>query len=789
MKSIAIGIIALLLTGPLASADSIPDVGTTKAFPAVEQVGVPIQFALWQWSDNPAERKELMPLKSGARIAWQTLPKTGIHFKFRVPTRHDTVKCLMRSSDGVDQVAWGPEKVNAAGAAQHLYRAYPEQMFVPPQTGRYLLAVEAWNAGKSVARCNLVFDIVDNSKPPRNTRYLQNKKDRYGNPITTSQPIELGGLNETPVLKDNDYPFEPQRAFNIVNFERFPPFALPPRFLAVWESRRFVEEALFGGPLNRGFTSMATVISAQDNLPIRQRTWFHTPDQQVAFINPWYAQEPEKYADLKAYADYRSAFVSAANSYKLGWACYASWGAGGYGPYDAGLYGWDEEQMWPTIGIQMLRDHPELLPEDVRHLRDKDPKVEKPETQAKVSEAYSRAWADFIGNFYRGARACAASRGRAFRVWQYGSKAPGEYLFLNRDDSLINAGTGKYRAEEIDTLWPWFQKDGKVDFTASLYAQQVDYFNKDFYYHTLFPQTSSMYEKDANGKVVLDAAGRRKIRQDVFEENVYAAPTKIGYEDCEMGPVFLKAFVAKGENALYWLNGGKTYTHHGTLLAGKQLVPTLRPGNQETWGECAKFGSRPVNPYLAEAATIYTYMIGLEGLYLWDSRGFTGPVGYGEKGETKTTDTLGDIEFMMKGMHRVSQFNPLFIEQYDYIRPVRAYDTHDRDHPLIRGLVNGRYLLLAMTNPYLDPSETQQVEIWYDTPYQNRKKAIWSGVVTLRSRKNHIFQCKLPALSANRHYDPARLYFRYTCLDGAYRRAHTVTGNYDAPYSFSDTTQ
>ena len=34
------------------------------------------------------------------------------------------------------------------------------------------------------------------------------------------------------MLKDNDYPFEPQHAYNVINFERFPPFMLPPRFIA-----------------------------------------------------------------------------------------------------------------------------------------------------------------------------------------------------------------------------------------------------------------------------------------------------------------------------------------------------------------------------------------------------------------------------------------------------------------------------------------------------------------------------------------------------------------------------
>ena len=251
---------------------------------------------------------------------------------------------------------------------------------------------------------------------------------------------------------------------------------------------------------------MATVKSEQDNLPINQRAWFHTPDLQVMYIEKWYKEDPVKYADLKAYADYRSAWVSPENAYKLGRACYESWGAGGYGPYDAGIYGWDEEQMWPTIGPKLLREHPELVPEELRKLKDNDPNVEHPDTLAIVQDAYAKAWGEFIANGYRGARDAAAARGRVFKIWHYGSKAPGEPLFVSRDDAKLDPATGKPVAEELGALWPWFKKDGKLDLNATAYSRQIDYFHKDFYYHILFPHTASMYEKGCQWQV---CAGRQ----------------------------------------------------------------------------------------------------------------------------------------------------------------------------------------------------------------------------------------------------------------------------------------
>ena len=779
MKQLIPIVLAFALLISAANADGLPGVGTTKAFPPAMQSGARVNASMWQWSDNAAERREVLKLQNGLKIPFQSLPKSGMHFKFVIPVAHDAVRCTLRSTDSFDQAAWGPEKVERAGSATHLYRAYPEQFFYPPQVGKYYLSVEATDNGKSVAKSVILFEIVDARAVPRDTHYLDGKKDNKGNAITTSKPVILPALNETPILRDNDYAFEPQHAYNVINFERFPPFSLPKRFIGIWNSRRFSDEDKFGGPLNRGFTSLAVIKPEQDNLPINQRAWFHTPDHQVNFINQWFKEDPQKYADLKSYADYRSAFVSPENAYKLGWATYDSWGAGNYAPYDAGLYGWDEEQMWPTIATKMLKEHPELLPERLRKLREGDPNVEKPETIAILSDEYSKAWADFIGNTYRGARDAAAARGRVLKVWHYGSKPPGNYIYLGRDDANINPATGKPTAEEGGALSSWFKSGDKIDFAASEYARQIDYFHQDFYYHVLFPQHLSMYEKGADGKYVLDEKGRRKIRRDVFEETNYTDPVKIGYEDCEAAPVFLKAFLAKGENALFWLNGGKNYKQRGTAVTNKQLIPALRPGNQETWGDTAQFGSRPVSPYMAEAASIYTYMMGLEGLYLWDSRLYSGPAGFGADGDTKQAETLGDMEFIIKGMHRVSQLNSLFEGDYYFVRPIRHYDTWNRDHPLIRGILNGRYLALAMTNPYLDIGESQNVELCYGAPFEGTKKPVWAGKVALQPRKTHLFQCKLPALPVGQKYDPDKLYFRYTCADGNFRQTFTLTGHYN----------
>lgn len=794
MKQI-MAIVVTVLTGWCSSALSggVPGVGSTNTFPDAEQSGAPVEVQLWQWGEGD-QRKIVTLVTNGAAIPYQLFKTNVMSVRFRVPVNHDTISAYLWSSDQTPQMGWGPDLVvpYEGDITARVYRICPEIYANFPAAGRYCIAVEASEHGESVASLTAHFSIVDGRPIPVNTTVLKGRKDCYGNPIVGSRQVVLGKLNETARMKDNDYPFEPQRAYHTINFERFPPFEMPERFFQVWCSRRFSEEPQMGGPLNRGFNAVANVDPAIDNLPVDRRCWWHTPDLQVMLINQWYATNPVANADLKLYAEHRTAFVSPSNAYKLGWECFGSWGAAGWGPYVAGVYGWDEEQMWPTIGAKMVKDYPQSVPAHLTKYLETDPELKNGDNLYRIEREYEKWWGDFVGYTYRGARDRAAQTGHKIKIWHYGSKSPGNQLFTWGGHE--NGPDGKPKYENMDeNLFPWFKKNGKIDFGATEYARQIDYFHKDFYYHTVFPQKSTMYEKDAKGAYVPDENGRRKIRKDVFEEQLYAYPVKIGHEDCEVSPMFLKRFIAMGEDALYWLNGGRYSKTNGATITAKQLIPALRPGNQETWGESGKLGQRPVSPFMAEAAVIFTYMNGLEGIFLWDAANNTGPIGGEPDGKTEPEEKVrpyiekGDMEYIIKGLHRVSQFKKLFEGRYAYVRPTRVFDTWNRDNAtLIRGIMNGRYMVLAMCNPYLDPGETQDVEIWYGTSFANRKRAAWHDTVTIEARKNHLFQCKLPTPPGGGTYDPDKLYFRWTLKDGTYSKEFTVTGNYHANYPYGE---
>jgi hypothetical protein len=754
-------------------------VGGAKPLPKAMQSGAAIGYELWQWGKDSGQAK-LMDLKDGAKIAVETLPHS-VQFQFRANAEFDAITCSWFSTDSSVESTWAQKNLTPEKSGNgNLYRSSNLGFF--PQIGKYALTVKAEKAGKVVAQGCINLELVSNRPVPANTAYLAGKKDWKGNAITTSKPVVLGGLNETAVLKDNDYAFEPQKAVSVINWERFPPFHLNARFPLVWSSRRFADEDKFGGPLSRGFTTLANIDNAQDNLRISERSWFHYPGQLLGMIDSLLKKDPVKYHDLKAWKDRRSAFISPENATLLGKMCYEGWGVAGWGPYDPGIYGWDEEEMFAPIAKNMMKEHPEELPERLMKYREKVQAGDAGATQALERE-YDVAMAEFVGDTYKGARESAALRGRALKIWHYGSKAPGRELFTllgGPQGAEINPKTGKYRYEEIDGLHEWFRKGRAVNFEATSFAREIDYFHTDFYFHINFPQAAGLYEKDANG-YVLDEKGRRKIRRDMITEEIYAQPTKIGLEDFKWGPVFLKSFIAKEENNQFWFNGGKYYKTPGTQITDKQMGPYIRPGTQETFGEIAKLGSRPVNPYMAEATTILTFMMGTEALFVWDEPRKTTPVGQTNNGRT---EIFGDLEYAVKGLHRVSQFNRLFDGNYSFIRPVRHYNTHDCDHPIIRGLVNGQYLVLAMLNPSLDVGETQEVEVWYDCPYAARGKGKWAGKATIQARKTHLFQCKLPALAGG--YDPDKLYFRYKLEDGKYTRTFTVTGNYEVGYPYGE---
>lgn len=748
----------------------------------------PLSIALEMWKAGPdeAQRAKLFDIEDGMKIRAEDIPAEGMNVFMRADGDYTHVYIHGNRPDGViKDEGWGPTEIKGGGAHLFGLKGIRGGGALNNLVGKYRVTGRLY-VGERVAKEKVVTFEILAPVPPRNTRYTQGRKDIRGNPITTSAPVILGGLNETPKLKDFDYAFEPQQAYNAINFERFPPFRMAKHFRITWDTLRQTDEAMFGGPLNRGFTMVTRVKIDEEKqrmaevIAPTQRASFNYPGLLKGLCKGMYEKDPVKYLDLKGWADHYNTWISSNNAYELGWELYNSYiGTGGLS-----IWAYDEEEMWPACGEYVFKNNPEYLPEDLKRLREEDPEIAKPETKAAIEKSYLKNMAEFYGHLYRGIKAHAAATGRPdLKTYHYGLYGIGLYVpiyaLTYQADADIFKQTGNYTFEEPGLLHDWFKDEKwRLDWSGNTFLKQIDYLNKDSYFFTVCPETNSFYERDGDGAYVLDDKGRRKFRTGIFEEKIYADTVKYGYEDCEFTICSLKEFVAKGENSLFWMNGGKYYGKTGTLVTQIRHWPTIRPDNQATYGKATELGTRPDSPYMAEARVIHNFMIGLEGYHLWDEPEGPLPIG----GDPATPDRVwsyGEIEYFIKGMHRLSQFNALFERAHVFIRPVRMHNLWDRDHPIIRGIISGRDMLITMTNPYLDLGEAQEVEIWYDKPYEQMGKAVWKDKVRILPRKNHLFQCRLPVGSK---FDPDKLYFRYTCVDGNYTKTYIVSGNYTAPY-------
>lgn len=746
---------------------------------------ISVSLEMWKAGADETQRVKLFDLTNGMKIAAEDIPEEGMNVFMHANGDYTHISIYGGRPDGIlKNEGWGPSEIKGGGEHRFGLKGMRGGGALNNLVGKYSVTGKAFTGGKVAAETRATFEILP-PVPPRNTHYTEGRTDILGNPITTSKQVILGKINDTPKLKDFDYSFEPQRAFNAINFERFPPFCMAKHFDITWDSLRHTDEAKFGGPLNRGFTKQVRTFVDRDKnrmaevIHPTQLASFNYPGLLKQVCRSLYESDNQKYLDLKGWADHYNTWISSNNAFDLGWNLYSTYnGIGGLA-----VWAYDEEEMWPACGEYVFKNNPEYLPEELKPLRESDPGIEKPETKAAIERSYLKHMAEFYGHLYRGIKAHAAATGRPdLKTFHYGLYQIGLFVpiyALSYDpEADIFKQTGNFIFEEPGLLHDWYKTGWELDWKANTFLKQIDYLNKDSYFFTVSPQSATFYEKTADGKYVLNDRGRRKFRTDVFEENTYAGPTTYGHEDCEYTLMTLKEFVAKGENSLYWMNGGQYYRKTGTLKTEIRHWPTIRPDNQPTHGNAAALGGRPDSPYMAEARVIHNFMIGLEGYYLWDEPEAPLPLGGSTQAPDRVT-SYGEIEYFIKAMHRLSQFNALFEREHFFIRPVRLHNLWNHDHPIIRGILSQRDLLLSMTNPYLDIDEVQEVELWYNKPYEQRNQAVWKDKVSILPRRNHLFQCRLPA---GKNFEPEKFYFRYTCVDGSYSKTYTLSGNYTVPY-------
>ena len=312
-------------------------------------------------ADGPNVKSQVVKVLKDREVLVDSELPERINFYARMKGPHDGAAMHAQASEGrtYGWSGWGPEKLPEGLVNDIAHPLEAPAQASSPLPGWYKIRGRAYLKDKLVDEQTILVKIVHKPNPPRNTKYLYGKKDHAGTPITCSTPVELGPLNEGTKLRDNDYPFEPQKALDVINFERFPPFDSNPKFLVVWNSRRFTDEPKFGGPMDRGFNCTATENKGVDHLVRCQRVHFDTADLPVEVTKDLCAKDKDKYHDLAVWAEKRSAWVSPENAQELGKICFEK----NISIYSGiGYYSFDEEQMCYEAALRVFKENPEVLP-------------------------------------------------------------------------------------------------------------------------------------------------------------------------------------------------------------------------------------------------------------------------------------------------------------------------------------------------------------------------------------------------------------------------------------------
>ncbi len=130
---------------------------------------------------------------------------------------------------------------------------------------------------------------------------------------------------------------------------------------------------------------------------------------------------------------------------------------------------------------------------------------------------------------------------------------------------------------------------------------------------------------------------------------------------------------------------------------------------------------RFIRPFMAEAAAIFPFFSGANGLWLWDA-----PTNFSRN------ESFAGYEHFINGLYRLSLYKNFFEGKYELVIPTPALEYTNTSKPIWRGVFKDNQLLVAAHNPYAkNESEVVNVPIAYKN---------WTGYVTLKGYE--VFLCK-----------------------------------------------
>lgn len=139
-----------------------------------------------------------------------------------------------------------------------------------------------------------------------------------------------------------------------------------------------------------------------------------------------------------------------------------------------------------------------------------------------------------------------------------------------------------------------------------------------------------------------------------------------------------------------------------------------------------------IRPFMAEAAAIFPFFSGSNGLWLWDA-----PTNFSRN------ESFATYEYFINGLYKLSLYKNFFEGKNELVIPTPALEYTKTSKPIWRGVVKDNQILVAAHNPYAK-NENEVVNV--PISYKN-----WSGIVTLKGYE--IFLCKFD-LSVSRNENP-----------------------------------
>ncbi|QHV96302.1 hypothetical protein [Spirosoma endbachense] len=414
----------------------------------------------------------------------------------------------------------------------------------------------------------------------------------------------------------------------------------------------------------------------------------------------------------------------------------------------------------------------------------------------------------FVGNLYLGILdVCTTSK-----IFSYGPKPIHTPKYTGYAD--MGRSIGGYLFTEHPTFGPnfWWTTgntsaplDVNNPLAQALRANGGGVAAGDHYWRTTIGGMTTIYQKDGSGNFIM-SGGRRVLRTDNSQTTIFgktftvygADPNYFGQNEYDYHTSWLYEDLSGEEANRFWMNG-RNYAlrknDRSSDFTGVLLGDWYRTNTEEA-NAPGQGDPRPIDPAAQEMGTIFRALLH-DAEFLWHGEYLQrGPTTHDSQavqfpGVTTNLNgyktNLGQFEYIVKGLHRFSEFEGRPWGNWYWVRPHRGIDV-DADkwkEAAIRGRISetGNHVQIAAAWPMLDPSDVVRVDVWVDT-------GTWKSGSThfnITGRKTYLDCWQVPDVPPGTTILPQHLRFRYTSPLVSPTVTVTWTGDYRFTASNSET--